>query len=68
MSENQVFVTGYQIQKMLEAKGVVRKPQMIYNYIKNNLIKSQIHNGQKVVKIEDANAWIDKFVAKHLVK
>jgi hypothetical protein len=63
--EKVTHVTGYEIQKMLKEKGVDRKPQMIYNYIKNELIKSEVVGSQRLVKIEVANEWITKFVAKH---
>ena len=64
-NEKVTHVTGYEIHKMLLAKGVNRKPQMIYNYIKNGLIASEIVGSQKLVTIENANSFVTKFVAKH---
>jgi len=62
------FVTGYEICKLLKSRGIERKPQMIYNYIKNGLIKSEIFESQKLVRVEVANEWIEKFVTKNLNK
>jgi len=61
-------VTGYEIQKMLKNRGIDRKPQMIYNYIKNGLIKSEVVGIQNLVKIEIANEFVNKFVKNHSVK
>ena len=58
------FVTAYEISKMLKAQGVERKPQMIYNYLRNNLIPSEIVGSQKLVRKADAEAFVAKFVAK----
>jgi hypothetical protein len=64
----QQYVTAYQIHKMLRERGVERKPQMVYNYLRNNLIPGVDVNGQRLVKIEDAVAWIEKFSTKVLSK
>mgnify|MGYP006295155021 CR=1 FL=1 len=62
------YVTAYQIHKMLQEKGIVRKPQMIYNYLRNNLIATEIVGSQKLVRLDVAEAWIEKFVAKQATK
>lgn len=59
------FVTPYEISKMLkENYGVERKPQMLYNYVRNNLIASEIFETQRLVRKEVAVAFCEKFVAK----
>lgn len=69
MSENEKieesFVTPYRIAKMLKERGVERKPQQMYRYVAQNLIKSEIVNDQRVVRESDAIAFVEKFVAKH---
>jgi hypothetical protein len=62
------YVTGYKIAGMLKDQGVTRKPQMIYNYIRNNLIKSVEVNGQRVVELGVAEEWVLKFSTKHGTK
>jgi hypothetical protein len=59
------FVTAYRISKMLEAKGVVRKPQQMYRYVDQKLIASVVVDGQKLVRLSVAEAFVEKFVAKH---
>jgi hypothetical protein len=59
------FVTPYEISKMLKEKfGIERKPQMLYNYVRNNLIPSEIFETQRLVRKTDAIAWCEKFAAK----
>ena len=58
-------ITGYkiaqQVNKILEMEGLPTiKPQMVYNYIKNNLIPT---NGPGGTVIDtDATKWIVKYV------
>jgi len=58
-------ITGYKIaqqaNKILEMEGLAKiKPQMVYNYIKNNLIPT---NGPGGTVIDtDATKWIIKYV------
>lgn len=61
----QEFVTPYMISKMLKSSGIERKPQQMYTYVRNNLIPSEVVGTQRLVKIEDAEAFVVKFVAKH---
>jgi len=58
-------LTGYKIaqmaNKILEMEGLAMiKPQMVYNYIKNNLIPTNGPNG--TVIDTDATKWIVKYV------
>ena len=58
-------ITGYKIareaNKVLEMEGLALiKPQMVYNYIKHNLIPSNGPNG--TVIDTDAFKWIVKYV------
>lgn len=58
-------ITGYkiaqQVNKVLETEGLATiKPQMVYNYIKHNLIPSNGPNGT-VIDL-DATKWIVKYV------
>jgi hypothetical protein len=62
-------LTGYKVAKLANAalteKGFAPiKPQMVYNYINNNLIPSVDVNGQKLVPADAATAWVAKFVAR----
>jgi len=70
MNENShdVYLTAYQVCKLLELRGVSRRPQMIYNYVKNNLIPSYEVNGQRLILTSDAITWCEKFATKHLVE
>lgn len=61
----QEFVTPYMIHKMLKSCGIDRKPQQMYTYVRNNLIPSEVVGTQRLVKLEDAEAFVVKFVAKH---
>jgi hypothetical protein len=68
MSEKNL-ITAYEMVKvvnaMLKARGLKEIPtQMGYNYIKNGLVKSV--NGR--VRIEDAEVWAEKYVAKRVEK
>jgi len=60
-------MTGYklakEVNKVLEMEGLAMiKPQMVYNYINNNLIPSYVsETGQMLVKHEDAMKWIKKY-------
>lgn len=62
------YVTGYKVQKMLKVAGFERRPQMIYNYIAKGLIKSEVVEGQRLVRLDIAKLWIEKFVSKHTEK
>jgi hypothetical protein len=60
-------MTGYaiarEVNKVLETLSLATiKPQMVYNYINNNLIPSYVsEGGQTLVKREDALKWIKKY-------
>ena len=60
-----LFFTGYEICKELEKQGVIRKPQMIYNYMKNGLIETQVVGSQNLVSKDEKEKFVKKFVAKH---
>ena len=61
-------MTGYklasEVNKVLKMESLAEiKPQMVYNYINNNLIPSYTSKtGQTLVKYEDGMKWIDKYV------
>lgn len=59
------YVTGYKLHKMLKESGFERRPQMIYNYISKGLIKSEVVEGQRLVRLDIAKLWIEKFVKKN---
>ena len=67
-AEQDIYVTAYAVSKMLAEKGVQRKPQMIYNYLRNNLIPSEIVGSQRLIKKADAEAFVAKFAEKALSK
>jgi hypothetical protein len=62
-------MTAYKLTKILNAAlaeaGVDQtvKPQMMYNYVKNGLIKT---NEKGLIEDEIANAFVAKFVAKRV--
>jgi alanine dehydrogenase len=59
------FVTPYEVAKILKAEfGIERKPQMIYNYVRNNLIETEIFESQRLIRRSVAMAWCEKFAAK----
>jgi len=41
---------------------------MVYNYIAKKYIPSTEVNGQRVVSVEAAAEWADKYIAKRLAK
>lgn len=43
-------------------------PQQIYRYFDQKLIRFELVDGKKRVSEEDANAWIQKYVAKRIAK
>jgi hypothetical protein len=43
-------------------------PQMIYRYFDQKLIPFEIIEGQKQVSEDDAEVWIEKYVAKRIAK
>jgi hypothetical protein len=60
--------TGYgvarELNKALKIAGLGEvRPQMVYSYIQNDLLKHVVIGGQKRVTQADASAWISKFVA-----
>jgi hypothetical protein len=62
-------MTGYEVAKvvnqMLAARGLKAiPPQMVYNYMKNNLIPSE--NGR--ITPENAERWAERYVAKRYAK
>lgn len=62
--KSETHITAYALQKMLLARGVDRKPQMMYNYVKNGLIKTELVNGQNLIPMDVAVAFVEKFVTK----
>jgi DNA-binding PadR family transcriptional regulator len=62
-------MTGYklakEVNKRLEELSLATiKPQMVYNYINSNLIPSYVsESGQRLVKLEDAMKWIEKYAS-----
>jgi hypothetical protein len=67
-------LTGYQLAKavntlLAEENLSPIPPQMIYNYIKNNLIPTtSTPDGKKVIRMEDAEAWMHKYVTRRMEK
>ncbi len=67
------LVTGYQATKFVNEYLTVRglkeiPPQMVYNYMKKGYIESVIVNGQKMIDIETLGVWVEKYVARKLLK
>jgi hypothetical protein len=65
MTKTNTVLTPYAVAKLANAEltkaGLTEiKPQMVYNYVKNNLIPS---TDGKIAK-SDAEAWIAKYVAR----
>src|SRR6202050_1954767 len=60
------FLTGYAVSKLVNSRleGAKIPPQMIYNYMSQGLIESEVHEGQRVVRAEGAEIWCDAFVTK----
>ena len=47
------------------AKTVGKRPQMIYNYISNGLIKARLtETGKMVLDVEEMTKWSEKWSAK----
>jgi 3-methyladenine DNA glycosylase Tag len=66
-------LTAYQVakaaNKALEARQLKAiPPQMVYTYVRKGYIKSAVVNGQNMVSLQDAEAWITKYVASKLEK
>ena len=61
------YVTGYALTNIVNEllTNKVMKPQQVYNYMKNGLIKATEVGGQKVVSRQDAIVWLTKYVTKH---
>jgi hypothetical protein len=64
-------MTGYKVAKRVNAalkmQGLKEiPPQMIYRYLDQKLIPFSEVEGQRDVSIEDADAWIAKYVAKRI--
>jgi hypothetical protein len=62
-------ITGYALAKnvnrVLTSKGLkVIPPQMVYNYMRNKLIPTVVVDGQDVITVAAAQAWMTKFVTK----
>ena len=68
---NTNYMTGYELAKfvneMLTARGLKTiPPQMVYNYMKKQYIKTTDIGGQALVSESDAEAFAEKYVAKKL--
>lgn len=60
-------VTPYKLSKLAsQIMGREMRPQQLYNYCSNRLIKSQKVDGKLTIKREDAVAWLVKYATKHL--
>jgi hypothetical protein len=62
-------MTGYKVAKRVNAAlklaGLKEiPPQMVYQYIAKGYIESYDENGQNLVEMAAADAWIAKYVAK----
>jgi hypothetical protein len=68
-TEKVELLTPYAVSKLvnteLETLGLPPvKPQMVYNYVRNNLIPA---SNNRITK-SDAEAWVTKYVARKLAK
>ena len=61
------FVSGYKLAKYVEMFSNRTKvnPQQVYNYMKNNLIPTTLHEGRLMVSKVDAETWLKKYCSKH---
>jgi hypothetical protein len=68
-TEKVIVLTPYAVHKLvnvrLKEEGLNEvKPQMVYNYVKNNLIPSA--HGR--ITQSDAEAWVEKYVSRKLAR
>jgi preprotein translocase subunit SecB len=59
-------LTGYQAWKRANARvpGAIKNPQMVYNYMRNKMIPTVLHEDQVVIREEDFDAWFAKYMDK----
>jgi hypothetical protein len=66
-------LTGYGVARLanveLKAAGLKEiPPQMVYRYMDQKLITTVEVEGQRLVQVSDAEAWITKYVTKRIEK
>ncbi len=73
MSHNSTsHLTAYQcaqiVNAVLEEKGVDHRipNQMMYNYAKQGLLRTYVHEGRKYIDQEDFARWLKSYVSKKL--
>tara|TARA_R110000868_G_C10611612_1_gene741435 strand:+ start:100 stop:336 length:237 start_codon:yes stop_codon:yes gene_type:complete len=61
------FVSPYKLSKILsKVVGKNLPPQMMYNYVKKNIIASEINSTGKIeISKEIANEWMNNYVKKN---
>ncbi len=72
-NNNNNFFTGYTATKFVNEYLVSRglseiPPQMIYNYMKKKYIVTTVVDGQNLIAFDDLNNWVEKYVARKLLK
>jgi hypothetical protein len=61
------FTTPLSPYKFAEATG--KRPQMVYNYIKNRLIKANVtETGKMVLSVDEMTKWATKWAEKAAAK
>lgn len=66
---NRTWLTAYEVSKALnEASGKNTPPQMMYNYIRQNLIPVSVVEGKKRVQLNDAIAFVTKYTTRNATK
>lgn len=63
-----MFITGYKLAQVVNIKlsemNIKEIPtQMIYNYMKNQMIEFEVVEGKKVIDVEVAKVWMKKFIS-----
>jgi hypothetical protein len=62
-------LTGYEVAKVASVVvGRYVREQLVYSYIRQNMIASVSIDGQKRVRRDVAIAWIAKYGSKHTVR
>ena len=61
------FLTPYRVAKIVSQYVYVRE-QMMYNYVKNELIPSEVVDGRRMIGRQDAIDWSVKYITKKMNK